>query len=90
MDISPIIEILQSFVLSAVTILLPASVISIVVVIFVAIIMAAMQIQDQSLTFFPKTLSIITVILLLGPWMFGNMTQEILDVLNKIPDLIRA
>lgn len=90
MDISPIIEILQSFVFSAITILLPASVISIIVVIFVAIIMAAMQIQDQSLTFFPKTLSIISVILLLGPWMFGNMTQQILDVLNIIPDLIRA
>lgn len=90
MNISPVIEVLQSYVMSAVIILLPAAIISIVIVVIVALIMAVMQIQDQSLTFFPKTISIIAVIVLLGPWMFGNMTDVILEVLNKIPDLIKA
>lgn len=90
MDISPVIDIFQKFLLQGAFILLPAAGISIIVVIIVAVIMAMMQIQDQSLTFFPKTLSIIAVLIILGPWMFGQMSEIIIEILEGLPALIKV
>ncbi len=90
MDISPVNDIFQSFLIKGVTIVLPAASMSVVVVVIVAVIMAMMQIQDQSLTFFPKTISIIAVLIILGPWMFGQISETIIEVLESLPALIKV
>ncbi|MBJ3787162.1 flagellar biosynthetic protein FliQ, partial [Bacillus sp. OA1] len=54
------------------------------------VIMAMMQIQEQTLTFLPKMASIVLVIIILGPWMFQELTMLILDLFDKIPSLLRS
>ncbi|MFJ8526969.1 flagellar biosynthetic protein FliQ [Bacillus sp. NPDC094106] len=90
MNTSPIIEIFQSFFYKGFMILLPIAGVSLVVVIIIAVIMAMMQIQEQTLTFLPKMASIVLVIIILGPWMFQELTTLILDLFDKIPSLLRS
>lgn len=73
-----------------VMILMPIAVVSLIVVIIIAVIMAMMQIQEQTLTFLPKMASIVLVIIILGPWMFQELTMLILDLFDKIPSLLRS
>lgn len=88
MNVTPVIDVFQKLLMDGVMILLPVAGVSIVVVVIVAVIMAMMQIQDQSLTFFPKTMSVVAVLLILGPWMFGNITDTIIEILEWLPALI--
>ena len=71
-------------------ILMPVAGVSMIVVIIIAVIMAMMQIQEQTLTFLPKMASIVLVIIILGPWMFQELTMLILDLFDKIPSLLRS
>lgn len=73
-----------------VMILMPVAGVSMIVVIIIAVIMAMMQIQEQTLTFLPKMASIVLVIIILGPWMFQELTMLILDLFDKIPSLLRS
>lgn len=90
MNTSPIIDIFQSFFYKGILILLPVAGISMIVVIIVAVLMAMTQIQEQTLTFLPKMASIIIVIIILGPWMFQELTTIILDLFDQIPSLLRS
>ncbi|PFJ17219.1 flagellar export apparatus protein FliQ [Bacillus cereus] len=90
MNTSPIIDIFQTFFYKGVMILMPVAGISMIVVIIIAVIMAMMQIQEQTLTFLPKMASIVLVIIILGPWMFQELTTLILDLFDKIPSLLRS
>ncbi|MDD1369064.1 flagellar biosynthetic protein FliQ [Bacillus sp. MHSD17] len=69
---------------------MPVAGVSMIVVIIIAVIMAMMQIQEQTLTFLPKMASIVLVIIILGPWMFQELTTLILDLFDKIPSLLRS
>ena len=53
MNTSPIIDIFQTF-YKGVMILMPVAGVSMIVVIIIAVIMAMMQIQEQTLTFYRK------------------------------------
>ncbi|CAM4323810.1 flagellar biosynthetic protein FliQ [Bacillus manliponensis] len=90
MNTSPIIDIFQSFFYKGILILLPVAGISMIVVIVVAVLMAMTQIQEQTLTFLPKMASIVIVIIILGPWMFEELTSIILELFDKIPSLLRS
>ncbi|MED0991088.1 flagellar biosynthetic protein FliQ [Bacillus nitratireducens] len=86
MNTSPIIDIFQTFFYKGIMILMPVAGVSMIV----AVIMAMMQIQEQTLTFLPKMASIVLVIIILGPWMFQELTTLILDLFDKIPSLLRS
>lgn len=89
MNTSPIIDVFQNFFYKAFEVLLPVAIVSTVVVIIISLIMAMMQIQEQTLTFLPKMASIILVLVILGPWMFGELTSAITDLFDRIPILLK-
>ena len=64
----------QLFVL-AVQLAGPVLVISMLVGILIAILQAATQIHEQTLTFVPKILAVFAVMLLVGAWMLNNMSD---------------
>ncbi|AWC32350.1 flagellar biosynthetic protein FliQ [Bacillus cytotoxicus] len=90
MNITPITEIFQTFFYKGFQIVLPVAGVSMIVVIIISVLMAMMQIQEQTLTFLPKMATIILVIVLVGPWMFQELTTLILDLYDKIPILLRS
>ena len=70
-------------------ILMPVAGVSMIVVIIIAVIMAMMQIQEQTLTFYRKW-RVLSSLLSFYPWMFQELTTLILDLFDKIPSLLRS
>ncbi|MHB1650873.1 MAG: flagellar biosynthesis protein FliQ [Desulfitobacteriaceae bacterium] len=51
----------------------------------VSIFQAMTQIQEQTLSFIPKILAIVAVMLLLGPWMLNVLTAYTVNLFNQLP-----
>ena len=54
----------------------------------VSIFQAVTQIQEQTLAFIPKVLTIAAILLLLGPWMLNQLLGYTSDLWAGIPNLI--
>jgi flagellar biosynthesis protein FliQ len=64
---------------------LPILGIGLVVGVIVSLLQAATQIQEMTLTFVPKILSIFIGLLLLLPWIMQQLTAFTLEILNNLP-----
>ena len=56
--------------------------------IIIRILQAVTQIHEQTLTFVPKMVTVMLVLLLLGPWMLSVLTQFTHDLLSQLPNFI--
>jgi flagellar biosynthetic protein FliQ len=63
--------------------------IGLVVGVTVSLLQAATQIQEMTLTFVPKILSIFIGLLLLLPWIMQELTAFTLEILNNLPTYTR-
>ena len=77
--------IFQVFILAA-PILLAALVVGLVVAIF----QATTSIQEQTLTFVPKILTILGMLALLGGWMFSVLRDYTVRLFDIIPQLVQG
>jgi flagellar biosynthetic protein FliQ len=64
--------------------LLAAMVVGLVVSVFQAV----TQIQEQSLTLIPKIAAMAVVIVLLGPWMLGQIVAYTTNLYSSIPSMV--
>ncbi len=75
-----IMSLFQEAIIVALKLSAPMLIISIVVGLIIAIFQAATQIHEQTLTFVPKLLAIVALLLLTGSWMI----TIIIEFFNKI------
>ena len=61
---------------------------SLLVGLVIAVFQAATQINEQTLSFLPRLLIIIVIIMALGPWMVGKLSDEFHKVFELIPTMI--
>lgn len=54
----------------------------------ISIFQATTQIQEQTLTFVPKIVVVILVVIIFGPWMLSVLTTFTNNLLVNIPNLI--
>lgn len=54
----------------------------------VSIFQATTQINEMTLSFIPKILGVVIVIVLTMPWMLNSMTDFTTNVFNMIPDFV--
>jgi flagellar biosynthetic protein FliQ len=64
---------------------LPILGIGLIVGVVVSLVQAATQIQEMTLTFIPKILSIFVGLLLLLPWIMNQLMGFTIEVFNQIP-----
>ncbi|WP_040191268.1 flagellar biosynthesis protein FliQ [Clostridium culturomicium] len=65
----------------------PILMISLIVGLIISIFQATTQIQEQTLTFVPKLITIILVMVILGPWMLNKLvllTTELFSMISTI------
>lgn len=62
---------------------------SLLVGLIVSIFQAMTQIQEQTLTFIPKILSIALILLFLGPWMLNIMTAYTINLFTELATYAR-
>ncbi len=68
---------------------LPILGIGLVVGVVVSLVQAATQIQEMTLTFVPKIISIFVGLVLLLPWIMNQLTSFTLEIFNNIPNYVR-
>jgi flagellar biosynthetic protein FliQ len=68
---------------------LPILGIGLLVGVLVSLLQAATQIQEMTLTFVPKILSIFVGLLLLLPWIMNHLMGFFVEVVNNLPRYIR-
>ena len=54
----------------------------------VSIFQAVTQIQEQTLSFVPKSISVYTMIIILGPWMLNTIMQFINHLMTNLPSFL--
>ncbi|WDC83960.1 flagellar biosynthesis protein FliQ [Caloramator sp. mosi_1] len=67
----------------------PILLVSMLIGLIISIFQAVTQIQEQTLTFVPKMLAIIFIMLLLGPWMLNTLVKFIETMINSMLYIIR-
>lgn len=66
----------------------PLLISSLVVGLIVAMFQAATQINEMTLTFIPKLMTIGAVLLIAGPWLLQNLMSFTIRLIQSIPQLI--
>jgi flagellar biosynthetic protein FliQ len=56
----------------------------------VAVIQAATQVQEQTLSLLPKVLAVGTVVALFGRFGFGLLCQLFFEIVARVPQLVRG
>ncbi|HEV3002029.1 MAG TPA: flagellar biosynthesis protein FliQ [Solirubrobacteraceae bacterium] len=67
---------------------LPLLLIGLAVGLVVSVFQAITQIQEQTLTFIPKVLATVAVLVVGGPWMLDQLLSYTADLWGAIPQLI--
>ena len=68
----------------------PLLLVGLVIGIVVSVFQAVTQIQEQSLTLIPKIAGVAVVIVLLGPWMLGQLVSYTSALYTAIPSMVGA
>lgn len=84
-----IMDISREVVWTIVRISAPLLIISLVIGLIISIFQTITSIQEQTLTFVPKFVAIMIVLLLFGGWMMNGMADLFTSILNDIPELIK-
>ncbi len=61
---------------------------ALVVGVIVSVFQAVTQIQEQSLSLVPKIVAVAIVIVVLGPWMLGQLVTYTAQLYNSIPTMV--
>jgi flagellar biosynthetic protein FliQ len=72
----------------ALKVALPLLLAALVIGLMVSIFQAVTQIQEQTLSFIPKVIGIVVVILVAGPWMLDEVVSYTQRLYEQIPTLI--
>ena len=67
---------------------LPILGIGLVVGVLISLVQAATQIQEMTLTFVPKIISIFVGLLLLLPWIMSQLMSFTLEIFRNIPNYV--
>jgi flagellar biosynthetic protein FliQ len=87
--IGEITVLLRGGILEVLLLAAPLLLSALLVGLIVAILQATTTIQEQTLTFVPKVLTILVVLALLGGWMFTSLGEYTTDLFRRIPDMAR-
>jgi len=66
----------------------PMLLVALAIGLLVSVFQAVTQIQEQSLTLIPKIVGIAAVVVVLGPWMLGQLLAYTTNLYTSIPSLV--
>ena len=84
MEVGIVMDLAIRTMMTAIMVAAPILLVSIVVGLAVSIFQATTHIQEQTLTFVPKVLAILGVLILCGPWMLTVLIEFIKDLFLNI------
>lgn len=61
---------------------------ALVIGLLVSLFQAATQINEMTLSFIPKILGVVAVLIIAGPWMLGLITDYTMALFHSLPSLV--
>jgi len=83
-----VLSLSQNAIVLALTLGGPILLVSLVVGSLISLVQAATQINETTLTFIPKLIGVITILLLLGSWMLQQTLTFTYNLFTSLPSLI--
>lgn len=87
MSITTIVSLMRSGIFQVLTLASPVLAAALIIGLIVAIFQATTSIQEATLTFLPKMLTILVVLALLGGWMFSSIREYTINLFEMIPSI---
>ena len=88
MSVEQVIDIARNTVWTILIVSAPMLLISLVIGLIVSIFQTISSIQEQTLTFVPKFIAIMIMILLAGNWMLNKLSDYMIDLYNNFATYI--
>ena len=82
------VELLKTTMFQAVSLAAPILIVAMVLGLLISLFQAVTSIHEQTLTFVPKALGVIAVLVLLLPWILRTIMQFTTAVMEKIPQMV--
>jgi flagellar biosynthetic protein FliQ len=82
-------EVLKNLMLQAVTLAAPILMTGLVVGLAISLFQSVTSIQEQTLTFVPKALAIVGMLVVLLPWMLRSLIEFATAMIQKIPQMVQ-
>lgn len=89
MNAGYVIDISREVIWTIVKVAAPLLIISLVIGLIVSVLQTITSIQEQTLTFVPKFLAIMLVLVLFGGWMLNSVAELLQDLMAQVPTIIR-
>ncbi len=80
-------ELLKSLMFEAVTLAAPILLTALLIGLAISIFQSVTSIQEQTLTFVPKALGIVALLVILMPWMLRTLVEYATAVIQKMPEM---
>lgn len=87
MDTSTVMDVAINAMTTGMMISAPVLLVSIVVGLAISIFQATTHIQEQTLTFVPKLLAIMGILILFGPWMITVMSTYVTNLYSNMNNM---
>jgi len=84
-----VLQIFTSSMKTAMLVMAPVLLTTMVVGLIVSIFQAATQIHEMTLTFVPKILAVAACLLILFPWMLNQLTSFTINLFTNLPLYVR-
>ena len=81
------VELLKTVILQAVVLAAPFLGVAMVVGLIISLFQAVTSINEQTLSFVPKALCVLGMLLLLAPWMIRQLIEFTTAIIEKIPQM---
>jgi len=82
-------ELLKHLMFMAVTLASPILMTALTIGLGISLFQSVTSIQEQTLTFVPKALGIVALLVVLLPWMLRSMIEFTTAVIQKIPQMVQ-
>jgi flagellar biosynthetic protein FliQ len=83
------IELLRQMIYQALTIAAPILITAMIIGLCISLFQAVTTINEQTLTFVPKALSVVGIVLLLLPWIVRSLVEFTTSVIQKMPQMVQ-
>ena len=84
-----VMDVSREVIWSVVKVSAPLLIVSLIVGLIISVFQTITSIQEQTLTFVPKFIAIMIVLLIAGGWMMNSVSELFIDIMNQIPTIIK-
>ena len=82
------VELLKMVILQAVVLAAPFLGVAMIVGLIISLFQAVTSINEQTLSFVPKALCVLGMLLLLSPWMIRQLIEFTTAIIEKMPQMV--